>query len=644
MFLCQVEGSICVKARYKNLSTSQLPTPSPRQRPPSPTLFTTSFARPSMHKIQHQLSFYWQNAWLLQKNNLNLTQSYVNKIITKLTLYTSMKTDFEIAREATLLPINDIAAKAGISAAELEPYGKHIAKVPYTLIDEDRVKKCNLILVTSITPTKSGNGKTTVSVGLALGMNRIGKNAVVALREPSLGPCFGMKGGAAGGGYAQVLPMEKINLHFTGDFHAITSANNMIAALLDNYIYQHQDDGFGMKEVLWRRVLDVNDRNLRTIVTGLGGKTDGIVTEGGFDITPASEIMAIFCLATSEEDLRRRIDNVLLGVTLQGKPFTVKDLGVGGAIVAILHDAIHPNMVQTIENTPAFIHGGPFANIAHGCNSVMATKMAMTFGDYAITEAGFGADLGAEKFFDIKCRKAGISPKLTVLVATAQALKMHGGVNEKEIKTPNVEGVRRGLANMDKHIANMQAFGQTVVVCLNRFATDTDEELDIVRRHCEELGVGFALNTAFGEGGKGAEDIARLVVETIEKNPSKPLRMLYDDADDIETKVRKIAQSIYGANDVVLKPAAKKKLARIKELGLEHFPVCVAKTQYSFSEDAKAYGLPTNFDITIRDFVINTGSEMIVAVAGDIMRMPGLPKSPQAERIDVVNGVIEGLS
>ena len=622
----------------------QLPTPSPRQLPLPPRFSQPRLQAPACTKYNFRQSFYWQNAWLLQKNNLNLTQSYVNKIITKLTLYTSMKTDFEIAREATLLPINDIAAKAGISAAELEPYGKHIAKVPYTLIDEERVKKCNLILVTSITPTKSGNGKTTVSVGLALGMNRIGKNAVVALREPSLGPCFGMKGGAAGGGYAQVLPMEKINLHFTGDFHAITSANNMIAALLDNYIYQHQDDGFGMKEVLWRRVLDVNDRNLRNIVTGLGGKTDGIVTEGGFDITPASEIMAIFCLATNEEDLRRRIDNVLLGVTLQGKPFTVKDLGVGGAIVAILHDAIHPNMVQTIENTPAFIHGGPFANIAHGCNSVMATKMAMTFGDYAITEAGFGADLGAEKFFDIKCRKAGISPKLTILVATAQALKMHGGVNEKEIKTPNVEGVRRGLANMDKHIANMQAFGQTVVVCLNRFATDTDEELDIVRRHCEELGVGFALNTAFGEGGKGAEDIARLVVETIEKNPSKPLRMLYDDADDIETKVRKIAQSIYGANDVVLKPAAKKKLARIKELGLEHFPVCVAKTQYSFSEDAKAYGLPTNFDITIRDFVINTGSEMIVAVAGDIMRMPGLPKSPQAERIDVVNGVIEGLS
>lgn len=409
-------------------------------------------------------------------------------------------------------------------------------------------------------------------------------------------------------------------------------------------LYQHQDDGFGMKEVLWRRVLDVNDRNLRNIVTGLGGKTDGIVAEGGFDITPASEIMAIFCLAKDEDDLRRRIENVLLGITLEGRPFTVKDLGVAGSIVAILHDAIHPNLVQTTENTPALIHGGPFANIAHGCNSVMATKMAMTFSDYVITEAGFGADLGAEKFFDIKCRKAGIAPKLTVLVATAQALKMHGGVNEKEIKMPNPEGVRRGLANMDKHIANLQAFGQTVVVCLNRFATDTDEELAIVRHHCQQQGIGFAINTAFGEGGKGAEAFARLVVETIENRPSAPLKLMYDDADDIETKVRKIAQNIYGANDVMLKPAARKKLTRIKELGLEHFPVCIAKTQYSFSEDAKAYGLPTNFDITIRDFVINTGSEMIVAIAGDMMRMPGLPKSPQAERIDVVNGVIEGLS
>jgi len=555
-----------------------------------------------------------------------------------------MKTDFEIAREAKLLPIEKIAQGIGVETEALEPYGKYMAKVPYSLIDNGKVKRCNLILVTSITPTKTGNGKTTVSVGLALGMNRIGKNAVVALREPSLGPCFGMKGGAAGGGYAQVLPMEKINLHFTGDFHAITSANNMISALLDNYIYQHQNDGFGMREVLWRRVLDVNDRNLRNVITGLGSKTDGIISQSGFDITPASEIMAIFCLAKDEDDLRRRIENILLGITLDGKPLTVKDLGIAGAIVAILHDAIHPNLVQTTENTPAFIHGGPFANIAHGCNSLLATKLAMTFGDYCITEAGFGADLGAEKFFDIKCRKAGISPKLTVLVATAQALKMHGGVDINEIKQPNVEGVRRGLANMDKHIANMQAFGQTVVVCLNRFADDTDEELAVVSQHCNELGVGFALNTAFGEGGKGAEAFARLVTDTIEQNPSQPLRLMYDDSDDIETKVRKVAQKIYGADNIMLKPAAQKKLARIKELGFEHFPVCIAKTQYSFSEDAKAYGMPTGFGITIRDFVINAGAEMIVAIAGEIMRMPGLPKQPQAQRIDVINGVIEGLS
>ena len=399
-----------------------------------------------------------------------------------------------------------------------------------------------------------------------------------------------------------------------------------------------------MKEVLWRRVLDVNDRNLRNVITGLGSKTDGIISQSGFDITPASEIMAIFCLAKDEDDLRRRIENILLGITLDGKPLTVKDLGIAGAIVAILHDAIHPNLVQTTENTPAFIHGGPFANIAHGCNSLLATKLAMTFGDYCITEAGFGADLGAEKFFDIKCRKAGISPKLTVLVATAQALKMHGGVDINEIKQPNVEGVRRGLANMDKHIANMQAFGQTVVVCLNRFADDTDEELAVVSQHCNELGVGFALNTAFGEGGKGAETFARLVADTIEQNPSQPLRLMYDDSDDIETKVRKVAQQIYGADNIMLKPAAQKKLARIKELGFEHFPVCIAKTQYSFSEDAKAYGMPTGFDITIRDFVINAGAEMIVAIAGEIMRMPGLPKQPQAQRIDVINGVIEGLS
>lgn len=555
-----------------------------------------------------------------------------------------MKTDSEIAHEAKLNLIGDIARQINIPEDDLEPYGKYMAKVPYTLIDDEKVKKSNLILVTSITPTKTGNGKTTVSVGLALGMNRIGKKAIVALREPSLGPCFGMKGGAAGGGYAQVLPMEKINLHFTGDFHAITSANNMISALLDNYCYQHRDEGFALKEVLWRRVLDVNDRNLRNIITGLGGRTDGIVSESGFDITPASEIMAILCLAQDEDDLLRRIENILLGFTIEGKPFTVKDLGVAGAITAILHDAIHPNLVQTIENTPAFIHGGPFANIAHGCNSVMATKMAMTFGEYAITEGGFGADLGAEKFFDIKCRKAGISPKLTVLVATAQALKMHGGIDISSIKEPHIEGIKQGFANMDKHIHNLQSFGQTVVVCINRFPTDTDEELQLIQEHCQKLGVGCAINTAFVDGGKGAEALARLVVDTIAQKPSTPLKMLYDDSDSVEDKVRKIALQLYGARDVILKPAAKKMLSRIEELGCAHFPVCIAKTQYSFSEDAKAYGMPTNFDITIRDFVINKGAEMIVAIAGNIMRMPGLPKVPSAENIFVVNGEIQGLS
>lgn len=555
-----------------------------------------------------------------------------------------MKTDSEIAHEAKLNLIGDIARQINIPEDDLEPYGKYMAKVPYTLIDDEKVKKSNLILVTSITPTKTGNGKTTVSVGLALGMNRIGKKAIVALREPSLGPCFGMKGGAAGGGYAQVLPMEKINLHFTGDFHAITSANNMISALLDNYCYQHRDEGFALKEVLWRRVLDVNDRNLRNIITGLGGRTDGIVSESGFDITPASEIMAILCLAQDEDDLLRRIENILLGFTIEGKPFTVKDLGVAGAITAILHDAIHPNLVQTIENTPAFIHGGPFANIAHGCNSVMATKMAMTFGEYAITEGGFGADLGAEKFFDIKCRKAGISPKLTVLVATAQALKMHGGIDISSIKEPHIEGIKQGFANMDKHIHNLQSFGQTVVVCINRFPTDTDEELQLIQEHCQKLGVGCAINTAFVDGGKGAEALARLVVDTIAQKPSTPLKMLYDDNDSVEDKVRKIALQLYGARDVILKPAAKKMLSRIEELGCAHFPVCIAKTQYSFSEDAKAYGMPTNFDITIRDFVINKGAEMIVAIAGNIMRMPGLPKVPSAENIFVVNGEIQGLS
>lgn len=555
-----------------------------------------------------------------------------------------MKSDIEIARECKLEPIEKIAEKLDIPQDELELYGKYVAKVPERLIDEKKVQNSNLILVTAITPTKAGIGKTTVSIGLALGLNKIGKKAVVALREPSLGPCFGMKGGAAGGGYAQVLPMDKINLHFTGDFHAITSAHNMIAALLDNYIYQHRDEGFAMKEILWKRVLDVNDRNLRYIVTGLGAKTNGVTMESGFDITPASEIMAILCLAQNEADLRRRIENILLGTTVEGKPFRVKDLGVAGAICVLLKDALHPNLVQTTENTPAFVHGGPFANIAHGCNSVLATKLAMTYGDYVVTEGGFGADLGAEKFYNIKCRKSGLQPKLTVLVATTQGLKMHGGVSVDAIKEPNAEGLKEGLKNLDRHIENLQRFGQTVVVCFNRFATDTDEEINYCREHCAELGVGFAVNNAFVEGGQGAVELAELVVKTIAECPSAPLKFTYDDQDSIEEKAKKVVQKVYGANKVVFSPAAKKMLAKIEELGITDYPICIAKTQYSFSADAKAYGVPMNFDINIRDVVVNCGSEMIVLIAGEILRMPGLPKSPQAERIDIVNGEIEGLS
>lgn len=553
-------------------------------------------------------------------------------------------TDIEIARSIKLKNIEEVAAAYGIPTGELEHYGHYIAKVPSRLIDDDKVRQSNLILVTAITPTKAGIGKTTVTVGLALGLARIGKKAVCALREPSLGPCFGMKGGAAGGGHAQVLPMDKINLHFTGDFHAITSAHNMITALLDNYIYQNRDNGFAMREVLWNRVLDVNDRGLRDIVTGLGGRTNGVMRESGFDITPASEIMAILCLATDEDDLRRRIENILLGFTVEGKPFTVKDLGVAGAITVLLRDAISPNLVQTTEHTAAFVHGGPFANIAHGCNSILATKMAMTFGDYAITEAGFGADLGAEKFFDIKCRKAGLQPKLTVIVATAQGLKMHGGVDLDKIKMPDSEGLVKGLANLDKHIDNMQSFGQTVVVAFNRYAEDTDEEIELVRSHCAERGVGFAVNNAYTEGGKGAEELARLVVDTIAGQPSAPLHFVYDDDDSVEDKVERVARNIYGAWKVTFSAAAKKKLKMIYDLGYNRFPVCIAKTQYSFSTDAKQYGVASGFDVAVRDIVVNAGAEMIVAIAGSILRMPGLPKEPQAMHIDIVDGEIEGLS
>ncbi|MDR1369545.1 MAG: formate--tetrahydrofolate ligase [Dysgonamonadaceae bacterium] len=556
-----------------------------------------------------------------------------------------MKTDIEIARSIELKKIKRIAENINIPVDEVMNYGKYIAKIPEELIDEDKVNKSNLILVTAITPTKAGIGKTTVSIGLALGLNKIGKKAIVALREPSLGPCFGMKGGAAGGGYAQVLPMENINLHFTGDFHAVTSAHNMITALLDNYLFQNQGVcGTGLKEILWKRVLDVNDRSLRKMVTGLGSSANGITTETGFDITPASEIMAILCLTKNITDLKRRIGEILLGFDFNNKPFKVKDLGIEGAITVLLKEAIHPNLVQTTENTAAFVHGGPFANIAHGCNSILATKMAMTYADYVVTEAGFAADLGAEKFFNIKCRKAGLNPKLTVIVATAQGLKMHGGIPVEDIKKPSIEGLQKGFANLDKHIENLKKFGQEVVVAFNRFAEDTGEEVALLKNHCNEIEVGFAVNNAFAQGGEGAIELAQLVSETIANNPSEKLRFTYENSDPLRTKVEKIALNIYGADSVVFNERSEKILKLAQNMNIEHFPVCIAKTQYSFSADPKAYGVAKGFKLKINDIVINNGAEFIVAIAGEIMRMPGLPKNPQAMNIDIVNGFIEGLS
>ena len=540
--------------------------------------------------------------------------------------------------------ITGIAAGIGIPEEKIEQYGHYMAKIPVELTDEEKVKNSRLILVTAITATKAGIGKTTASIGLALGLNKIGKKAIVALREPSLGPCFGLKGGAAGGGYAQVLPMEKINLHFTGDFHAVTSTHNMIAALLDNYLYQHQSEGFALKEIVWKRVLDVNDRSLRNVVTGLGPRTNGLPQESGFDITPASEIMAILCLAKDLEDVKRRIGNITLGYTFDDKPFTVNDLGVAGAMAALMADAIKPNLVQTTEGSAAIVHGGPFANIAHGYNSIIATKEAMTFGDYVITEAGFGADLGAEKFLNIKCRKSGLCPKLTLLVATLQGLKMHGDVPLDKIKEPDAEGVRKGFANLDRHIRNLRNFGQTVMVCFNKFASDTEEEIRMVEEHCHDLGVYFAVNDAYARGGEGAAELAAQVVDIIEKDPSGPLKFTYSDEESIEDKITAVARNIYDAGSVTFSAASRKKLAQIKQLGLSGYPLCIAKTQYSFSQDPKRYGAPSGFEFEIRDLVINTGAEMIVAIAGDIIRMPGLPKVPQAMNIDIVNGQIDGLS
>jgi formate--tetrahydrofolate ligase len=556
-----------------------------------------------------------------------------------------MLTDIEIARSRELKKIEQVAQENGIPVEEIMNYGKYIAKIPVDLIDDERVKSGNLILVTAITPTMSGIGKTTVSIGLALGLSMTGKRAAVALREPSLGPCFGMKGGAAGGGYAQVLPMESINLHFTGDFHAVTSAHNMIAALLDNYLYQNRGTGEkALKEILWKRVLDVNDRSLRKVITGLGAFSNGIPSETGFDITPASEIMAILCLAENLDDLKRRIGEIIVGIDFRNMPFKVKDLGIEGAITVLLKDAIHPNLVQTTENTAAFVHGGPFANIAHGCNSVVATKMALTFADYVVTEAGFGADLGAEKFFNIKCRKGGLRPCLTVIVVTSRGLKMHGGAKEDALDRPDSVATVNGLENLDRHLDNLAAFGQTVVVAFNRYDFDSDEEIEIVRKHCLERNVGFAVNNAFAEGGIGAVELASLVVDTISEKPSEPLRFTYEEDDDIRTKIEKIAFGIYGAGAVQFSDRAEKMLRLASRMGIERFPVCIAKTQYSFSTDPKMFGAAKGFKVKINDIVINNGAGFVVAIAGEIMRMPGLPKLPNAVNIDISDGEITGLS
>lgn len=554
-----------------------------------------------------------------------------------------MKSDIEIAHETQLSPIQKIAASVGIHEDQLEQYGKYKAKVNVSF-DEAKIAQSNLILVTATTPNKSGSGKTTTSVALAQGLNKIGKKAIVALREPSLGPCFGMKGGAAGGGYSQVLPMEDINLHFTGDFHAITSANNTLAALVDNYQYHNKNNGKGLRQILWRRVLDVNDRSLRYMLSGLNGSSNGIPTETGFDITPASEIMAIFCLATSLDDLRKRLENILLGYRLDNSPFYVKDLGVAGALVALLKDAFQPNLVQTIEKGAAFIHGGPFANIAHGCNSIMATKSAMQYADYAITEAGFGSDLGGEKFLNIKCRAAGIAPKATVLVTTTQSIKLHGKVDEKLIKQPNMEGLIEGINNVERHIESLQKFGQTVIVALNKFGFDTDEEVAFIENWCKEKGAEFAINEGFAKGGDGAVSLAQKVVEVIENKPSKPINHTYDVNQSIEEKITQIVKTVYKGNGITLGKNAKAALKKINELGASNLPICIAKTQFSFSDDASLVGAAEGFTLHIENLILNNGAGFIVAVAGEIMRMPGLPKDPAAMVIDVVNGEITGLS
>ncbi len=554
-----------------------------------------------------------------------------------------MKSDYQIAQEASIQPVSSIAASMGIPGELLIPYGHYKAKIDIRHFDEEKIAQAKLILVTAITPTKAGIGKTTTSIGLADGLKRLNKNVVLALREPSLGPCFGMKGGAAGGGYSQVIPMEEINLHFTGDFHAIAAANNTLAALLDNYRFFNRGKPAGIKTVLLNRCLDVNDRALRKIVTALDGPNNGIPSETGFVITPASELMALLCLAEGLEDLRQRIDSMLLGFTFSGEPFLTKDLGVTGAITALLKDALLPNLVQTLEGCPALVHGGPFANIAHGCNSVMATKTAMQFGDYVVTEAGFASDLGAEKFFNIKCRKAGLQPAMSVLVATSQALKLNGGIAEGNMMLPDENALQKGLQNLSKHIGILQSFQQKILVVLNKYHFDTAEEIDLIRNWCAKKGVQFAVNDAFAKGGAGAMEMAAAVVGICEA-PAAALQYTYPLEDDVEAKMRSIVTNIYGGKDVVLYKKTQEMIKKIQQLGLSHLPVCMAKTQYSFTDDASVSGVAGDFKIDVQNLVINRGAGFIVAVCGDIMRMPGLPKIPQANFIDVVDGRIVGVS
>lgn len=555
-----------------------------------------------------------------------------------------MKTDIQIAQEAELMHIKDVAASIGISEEELEFYGKHKAKLSDELWEKVKDRKDGkLVLVTAINPTPAGEGKTTITVGLGEAFAKINKKAIIALREPSLGPCFGIKGGAAGGGYAQVLPMEDLNLHFTGDFHAITSANNLLAAMLDNHIQQGNALGIDPRNIVWKRCVDMNDRVLRNIVVGLGNKMDGMVREDHFVITVASEIMAILCLADDLADLKRRLGRIIVAYTFEGNPVTADDLQATGAMTALLKDAIKPNMIQTLEHTPALVHGGPFANIAHGCNSVRATKLALKISDITITEAGFGADLGAEKFMDIKCRKAGLKPDAVVLVATVRALKYNGGVAKQDLGEENLEALKKGIVNLEKHIENIQKYGVPVVVTLNSFVTDTEAENEFIRSFCEERDCEFALAKVWEKGGEGGIELAEKVLDTLENKESN-FHVLYEDELSLTEKIEKISKEIYGANGVVYEPAAKKQLAKIEEMGFGHFPICMAKNPYSLSDDAKKLGRPENFDIHIREVYVSAGAGFVVALTGAVMTMPGLPKVPAANNIDVTDdGKITGL-